>query len=152
MSLQNVEIICRYFEEQGDATHLASFWEADGDYYPVRDYDTVRRFPEARSCHGREEIARFFAEFANAWENFRWTVKDVRPVGDDRVFVQSHLSAAGRTSGMTLEGDVFHCFWLRHGRFIRAEDHLTIQGALHALGLRGETLEEAGLRRVAGWR
>ena len=40
----------------------------------------------------------------------------------------------------------YHCCWLRHGRFIRVEDHLTARGALHALGLSGETLEAAGLR------
>jgi hypothetical protein len=55
------------------------------------------------------------------------------------------MRAEGRASGVALEGDAYHCFWLRHGRFIRAEDHLTAKGALHALGLSGETLEAAGL-------
>jgi len=139
MSQVNAEVVRRYFEEQGDATGLAGFWEADGDYYPVR------KFPEAKPCHGREEIAGFLAEFATAWEGHRWTVKDLRSVGDDRVLAHTHLEAAGRLSGMAMEGDVFHCFWLRHGRFIRAEDHLTLKGALHALGLSGETLKAAGL-------
>jgi hypothetical protein len=40
---------------------------------------------------------------------------------------------------------MFHCFWLRHGRIFRQEDHLTLPGALHALGLQGETLEAVGL-------
>lgn len=35
-----------------------------------------------------------------------------------------------------LEGDIYHCFWLGHGRFIRVEDHLTAKGALNALGLK----------------
>jgi hypothetical protein len=52
----------------------------------------------------------------------------------------------GGTSGAAVEGDVYSCFWLRHGRFIRVEDHMTVKGALHALGLSGETLEAAGLR------
>ena len=139
MSQENVEIVRRYFDEPGDGERLGEFWEADGDYYPVRT------FPEAKPCHAREEITRFLTEFANAWEGHRWTVKDIRPVGDDRVLVHAHLSVAGRVSGMALEGDVFHCFWLRHGRFIRAEDHLTVKGALHAIGLSGETVEAAGL-------
>ena len=37
------------------------------------------------------------------------------------------------------------CVWLRHGRFFRCEDHLTLKGALRALGLSGETLADAGL-------
>ena len=33
----------------------------------------------------------------------------------------------GRASGMPVEGDLNHCCWLRHGRFIRVEDHLTLR-------------------------
>ena len=55
------------------------------------------------------------------------------------------IQAEGRASGVALEGDAYHCFWLRHGRFIPVEDHMTANGALHALGLSGETLEAAGL-------
>jgi len=51
-------------------------------------------------------------------------------------------SMSGRGSGLNLEGDLYQCFWLRHGRFFRVE---TLSGALHALGLHGETLEAAGL-------
>jgi hypothetical protein len=46
---------------------------------------------------------------------------------------------------VALGGDIYHCVWLRHGRFIRVEDHLTAKGALDALGLSGETLAAAGL-------
>jgi hypothetical protein len=51
----------------------------------------------------------------------------------------------GRSSGVAQDADVYHCFWLRHVRFIRAEDHLTPKGALHALGLSGQALEAARL-------
>jgi hypothetical protein len=116
---------------------VAEFWESDGDYYPARG------FPEARPCHGREEIADFFVGLREPWEGYRWVVKDMRGIGDDRVFVHGRIEAEGRASGAGAEGDVYQCFWLRHGRFIRVEDHLTAKGALHALGLSGETLEAA---------
>jgi len=45
-----------------------------------------------------------------------------------------------------LDGDLYHCFWLRHQRIFRVEDHLTLTGALRALGLSGDSLEAAGLR------
>jgi hypothetical protein len=44
-----------------------------------------------------------------------------------------------------LDGDIYHCAWLRQGRFFRWEDHLSLKGALRALGLSGETLEAVGL-------
>jgi hypothetical protein len=143
MSEQNVEVVRRYVEGWPEAELPAwvdRFWESDGDYYPVRG------FPEARPCHGREEIVAFLTEFRAAWEGYRWVVKDTKGVGDDRVFVHGRIEAEGRASGAKLEGDIYHCCWLRHGRFIRVEDHLTAKGALHALGFSGETLEAAGLR------
>jgi SnoaL-like domain len=145
MSRANVEIVRRWLEElpqdpEPFPAWAAGLWESDGDYYPVRS------FPEARPCHGREEIVRFFAEFIPAWSEYRYVVKDARAIGDDRVFAHGEIHAAGRASGVALEGDTYHCCWLRHGRFLRVEDHLTAKGALHALGFTGETLEAAGLR------
>ena len=71
MSEENVEIARRYWEKGLEALPLEQtlervdrFWESDGDYYPVR------RFPEARPCHGREEIAGFLIEFRAAWEGY----------------------------------------------------------------------------------
>jgi SnoaL-like domain len=147
MSQENVEIARRYMEatEEGRRGVRAiqalvdEFWESDGDYYPVRG------FPEARPCHGREEIVRFLTALFPAWKSCRYALKDARAIGDDRVLVHGEIQAEGRASGVALEGDAYHCFWLRHGRFIRAEDHLTPKGALRALGLSGETLEAAGL-------
>jgi hypothetical protein len=144
MSEENVEVVRRYFgiplhEDSELPARIASFWESDGDYYPVR------RFPEARPCHGREEIAAFLTEFRAAWDGYRLVLKDARGISDDRVFVHGRIEAEGRASGVKLEGDIYYCCWLRHGRFIRVEDHLTAKGALHALGVTGETLAAAGL-------
>jgi hypothetical protein len=118
MSEENVEIVRRWLEglpqDPEDVPALAAeLRESDGDYYPVRS------FPEARPCHGREEIVRFGAELIPAWSEYRYVIKDARAIGDDRVFAHAELHAAGRTSGLALEGHTHHCFWLRHGRFIR---------------------------------
>ena len=138
MSEENVEVVRRYVEA-APIGGAAGFWETDGDYYPVR------KFPEAKPCHGRDEIASFMSGFYETWGTSRWVAKDIKAIGDDRVLVHGHLEADGRASGMALGGDVFICLWLRQGRIFRQEDHLTPQGALRALGLKGETLEAAGL-------
>ena len=143
MSDENIEVVRRYLEgvevQQDTSARIAHFWEPNGDYYPVR------RFPEARPCHGRDEIASFLSDFLTAWEDYSYSIKDVKRVADDRVFAHGRIRAEGRASGMSLEGDIYHCFWLRHGRFIRVEDHLTLGGAVRALGLSDDALEAAGL-------
>jgi ketosteroid isomerase-like protein len=144
MSQESVEVVRRFFENfsAGSGEILASgadFWDADVDYYPVR------KFPEARPRHGRAEVVQFLVRFLDAWSDLVWAVEDLIDVGDDRVLARTSMQAEGRESGMKLEGDLYTCFWLRHGRFFRVEDHLTLGGALCALGFEGETLEAVGL-------
>jgi SnoaL-like domain len=145
VSGENAAIVRRWLETLSTAPakaamSAADFWDADADYYPVR------KFPEARPCHGRDEVMRFLAAYREAWSGYDYALLDLLEVGDDRVLVCATLRAEGRGSGMELEGDLYHCLWLRHGRFIRVEDHLTLRGALHALGLEGQNLQAAGLR------
>ncbi len=142
MSQENVETVRRIIEEgpiDRDPEQLLGIWDPRGDYYPVEE------FPEARPCHGVEEIAHFFSDFQQAWHHFEITVNAITPVRDDRVLLHTTLSAEGRESGVKLQQELFSAFWLRHGRVFRQEDHLTLPGALHALGLSGQTLEAAGL-------
>jgi hypothetical protein len=81
-----------------------------------------------------------------AYSRSEWVIRELLDVGEDRVLARVTLRAEGSDSGISLEGDHYQCFWLRHGRFFRVEDHLTLRGALRALGFEGETLEAAGLR------
>jgi hypothetical protein len=148
MSAQNLEIVRRWLESltatpQDAPAFAATFWDADADYYPVR------KFPEARPCHGIGEILQFFAGYLEAWTGYDYAIQSTIDVGGDRVLVCASLRAEGRGSGMRLEGDIYHCLWLRHGHFFRVEDHLTLKGALHAFGFSGETLEAEGLKPSA---
>jgi len=141
MSRQNVEVVRSWlrgdiFDADDLARGVARYWDEQADYYPVS------KFPEAASCHGREEIVDWMVAYAEAW-SFDHAIHDVIAVGDDRVLAYATMRAEGRESGIELRGDIYFCFWLRHGRILRGEDHLTARGALHALDLDGETLEAA---------
>lgn len=142
MSRQNVEMARRWCEamtagpEETQAA-IAEMADPDLDFYPVR------KFPEAQPCHGREEFSQFMARFQNSYSSTEWPVKKMIEVGDDRVVAWANLQTEGRGSGVRLEGDVYICFWIRNGRFFRIENHVTERGAVVALGLEGETFEDA---------
>src|SRR5207253_2520945 len=119
---------------------VAEFCDPDIDYYPVR------KFPEALACHGQEEFSKFLVRFRESWSRFEWAINELIEVGEDRVLACLSMRAEGSESGMNLEGEVYQCFWLRHGRIFRQEDHLTLSGALRAFGIEGETLEAAELQ------
>jgi hypothetical protein len=114
---------------EGATEHIPELWEPDADYYPVKGW------PEARGRHGHDEIALFFREFWEAWSAADSEIDELVAIDDVRVLARTRLAATGIGSGLSLEGEVFHCCWLRNGRFIRVEDHLTEKGARHALGL-----------------
>jgi hypothetical protein len=145
MSQENVEVVRRWLAATSDASAgaalaaVSEFWDAAADYYPIR------KWPEAQPCHGHEEFSLFLARSREAFTRFDSTARWLVAVGDDRVLACVHLQWEGRGSGITLDGEIYYCYWLRHGRFFREEDHLTLSGALHALGLEGDTLEAVGL-------
>jgi|SRR5436189_5103720 len=144
MSRENVEVVRRWLAvgsvgpEEARAA-VAEFCDADVDYYPVR------KFSGALPSHGLDEFSEWLTRWLEAWSQLEWAVKELIEIGDDRVLVCAHMRAEGRGSGVRLEGDIYQCEWLRHGRLFRIEDHLTLSGALHALGFEGATLEAAGL-------
>jgi ketosteroid isomerase-like protein len=143
MSQENVEIVRLWYaalsagpEEARSA--VTELFDNEIDYYPIR------KFPEAHPCHGPEEVAQFAVQYRETWAHFEHTVPDLIAVGDDRVLARGRVRAEGR-AGVQIQGDHYTCVWLRHGRFFRVEDHLTLKGALYALGLNGDTLEAVGL-------
>jgi hypothetical protein len=145
MSQENLEVARRWLAASGRGPAeapaiVAEFCDADVDYYPVR------KLSDAQPCHGSEEFSQFLVRWLEAWSRLEWAVDELIEVGDDRVLVCAQLLAEGRGSGVKLEGDLYQCLWLRHGRLFRIEDHLTLGGALHALGLTAATLHGAGLR------
>jgi SnoaL-like domain len=119
---------------------MADVVDPDVDYYPVR------KFPDAAPCHGRDEFARFLVRYREAW-SYKYTIQDVIGVGDDRVLLCVMMNAEGLASTIELSGEVYHCCWLQDGHIVRLEDHLTLNGALRALGLQGETLEATGTEK-----
>jgi hypothetical protein len=144
MSQENVEIVRRFaVAMNGDVASIeaavAELFEEDSDYYPVR------KFPDARPSHGREEFADWMTFFYEGFPRLNLEIRELFPVGDDRVLAWMNLRAEGRGGAIALSGDLYTCYWMRWGRFFRVEDHLTLSGALRAFGLEGETLETLGL-------
>jgi hypothetical protein len=69
VSTKNVEIVRRWTESlsatpQQALASAAEFWDADADYYPVR------KFPEARPCHGPDEVMQFLVGYREVWSQY----------------------------------------------------------------------------------
>jgi hypothetical protein len=145
MSEENIKIMRQVLEgfrelaPEDTPQYVEQYWEPDCDYYPAKN------FPDSRPCHGREEIARYLTDYLRVWDRFEFSINRLIAVGDDRLLSHVTVRADGRQSGLRLDGDLYQCDWLRNGRLLRQEDHLTQAGAIRGLGLTGETFEAAGL-------
>lgn len=144
MSRENVEIARRWSDAAfgGAESAVAILAELSDDHI---DCYPVRKFPGAHPCHGREQFFRWLRDYLEAFARIENVIRGLYPIGDDRVLAHVTLRMEGRTSGVSLDGDLYNCMWLRHGRLFRIEDHLTVSAALRALGLDEESIEAAGL-------
>ena len=75
---------------------------------------------EGGSYRGREELSRFFAEWAATWKT--WEVRDpeMREI-DAQVLVLGHVYAEGAGSGVTLDQPVAYLFEFRDGLLARGQ-------------------------------
>jgi hypothetical protein len=138
VSEQNVETVRRWIDEVARATTpeavtavVSELWDPDADYYPVR------KFPDRQPRHGLEQIAAFMGTWRDAWGAFEFTVREIVPIDDVRVFVRTSVKARGHETQAPVDGDLYFSIWMRHGRLLRVEDHLTAAGAHRALGWDG---------------
>lgn len=135
---ENLAVVRRYLTWPGapdkaerDRVHNETLDERC-DFYPVR------AFADPAPRHGRDEVRAFMSQFWEAWEQWQVDPVEVDAIDDVRVLARTRIQAVGRESGIELDVDLFHCFWLRNGRILRMEDHITEPGAREALGLRLE--------------
>src|SRR5687768_5128039 len=111
MSQENLELVRRWqatmsaSPEDTRAT-MSEYWDAEADYYPVR------KWPEARPCHGREAVSQFMFRFTEAFSHFEVVTRWLTAVGDDRVLACAELRTEGRGSGINLGGEVYTSYWL----------------------------------------
>ena len=78
----NAELVRWAFDKlnEHDVTPLKQFWTAE----------TIERFPD-RTCHGGDEIARYFEDTFAAMPDFHMDVQAVVEQGED-IFVHWHLT------------------------------------------------------------
>jgi ketosteroid isomerase-like protein len=136
MSQENVEVIRAYVEAYnagGDA--FADFLD-DVMTEDVEIVPDASRFPEAKPFRGREEYRRYIADIDQDWEGGgRSEIKEIVPVGDDRVVTRTDRGGRGRASGIDLRSSLSSISTLRDGQITKFEFFFDHAQALEAAGL-----------------
>ena len=133
MSQENVEFVKAAIEAYiaGDHDAHLDFFAEDVEVRPDAS------LPEAKPFRGREEFRRFLAESDEDWEGGASSgeIREVFPVGDDRVVTLADWGGRGRASGIDVRSSLTSILTIRDGRIVKIEWFFDHAKALEAVGL-----------------
>ena len=134
MSEENVEIVRAAYRAYiaGDREAYLDFFAEDVEACP-----DASRFTEAQPFRGRDEFRRFLAESDEDWEGgaISGEIREIFPVGDDRVVTLADWGGRGRASGIDLRSSLTSISTVRDGRIVKIEWFFDHAQALETLGL-----------------
>ena len=128
MSAENVELVRSITAEWGQGIYSSAAW-AHPDIELVADGGVTR---------GINEVAKRWAEFLEAWDEFATSAEEILEAGDDRVLALVRFQGRGRGSGTPVaDFSGAQLFTFRDGKVVRLELFTQRDAALDAAGLEG---------------
>jgi ketosteroid isomerase-like protein len=128
MSQENVEVVRKLFELQGDPGVFELF-------HPEVIWTNFSSAPEQESFVGHAGVRQWFQGFAETLGNFEFVPDEIIDAGDRGVVTVSHATGRGVKSGVPVEITVSTIFGVRTGKIVSAQGYETKQAALEAAGL-----------------
>ena len=129
MSQQNLEIVRRAFDEMGSEGDEGGVWARDVEVINAEGWviETVYR--------GHEGLRRWREDLAEAFGDFRIVVEDVLEVDEQRVLTTQRFVGRFRATEIPFDGRWASILWVRDGKIVRAQGHLSKRRAMRAAGL-----------------
>jgi uncharacterized protein len=123
----NLEVVRRAFEQMGGDVQDA--WDPDVEIFNAEGWviETVYR--------GDEALRRWWEDLAEAFGDFRVVLEEMQEVDDERVLTTQRSVGRFRTTGLPFDGPWASILWVRDGKVVRAQGHLSKRRALRAAGL-----------------
>ncbi len=132
MSQENLEIARRGI----DAVNRGDRDEWLAGFAPDAEWHTTGRFADEGVYRGRAGLERLWAEFRGDIEEPRFSVSDIRAVGEERVFVAGAMTGRGKQSKAGFEEPHWFVLTFRDGLTVRVETYRDSVRALEGAGLR----------------
>jgi ketosteroid isomerase-like protein len=130
MSQENVELARRAAEawnEDGPES-LRRFWAEDGEWHDPPN------LPDSRVVRGRDAVAAYLTDQADAVGGLKFTIVDVRARGET-VVLRVELTLHGPASGIDVPAEMAQVIAVADGRIQRVSTFFRWDEALEAAGL-----------------
>jgi ketosteroid isomerase-like protein len=130
MSQENVELLRRTIEvfNRGDRAAVLAY------FAPEAEWHTSGEFADQGVYRGHAGIERLFAELEEDIEELRFSVSEIRDLGD-RVFAAGKTKGRGKRSKADFEQPFWYVVTIRDGLTVRVEAYVDPAQALEAAGL-----------------
>jgi ketosteroid isomerase-like protein len=132
MSGRNVEVVRGLYAalSGGDLDTILDGWHPDGVY---RAALTQAVEGDAGAYRGHDGLRRWWNDVHESWEDISVDILEMEAAGDS-VHVEFVVRGRGIGSGIALEQKQFQVFELRDGKVIEAQDYVSREEALRAMG------------------
>jgi ketosteroid isomerase-like protein len=133
MSQENVERLRQAY----DAVNQGDFEPFLAGAHPDLEYRANLQavMGESGTYRGREGLAEYVKDLRSVWSSWRWILKEVSTLDEAHVLAVIDWEGVGLRSSVPVTVHAVVMFTFQDGLVIRAEDHLTRQAALEAVGL-----------------
>jgi uncharacterized protein len=128
MSENDVLAVRRSYEALNDGDVEAALRALDPDAV-WRDSPEL---PGGGEFRGREEVRGFLQDFLAEWRDFNQRIEE-EIVAGDRVALVIHLSAIGRSSGISIDTRYAHVWTMHEGRGVRVDAYRDPEQAISEL-------------------
>ncbi len=134
MSQENMEIVLRAFDANRSGPPDATVEAAVALANPRIEFRSRLTSVEGSTYRGHDGVRRYFADMADAWQEWRNEVIEIREVSPDAVLSELTFRGTGR-SGVDVELRSAIVWVFAEGKVLQMHAYPTPEGALEAAGL-----------------
>ena len=125
----NENVVRLAFSELGTDLTESQYWDPEVEMVNAAGWVIEAAY------HGPEGVMRWWEELDDAIADFRFGLLSVRELDDERVMTTQRTMGRFRETGIPFDVEWASIQWVRDGRIVRAEGHLSERRALRAAGL-----------------
>jgi ketosteroid isomerase-like protein len=129
MARENLEVVRRAFENIRSGEYEGGAWD------PEVEVLNAAGWVIESSYRGHAGLRQWWDDLAEAFGDFGIELEDVMEVDEERVLTTQRFIGHFRATEIPFDGAWASILWIRDGRVVRAEGHMSKRRAMRAAGL-----------------
>jgi ketosteroid isomerase-like protein len=132
MAGDNLEVVRRAFEDLRSGDYEGGAWDSEVEVINAAGWVIET------SYRGHAGLRRWWDDLAEAFGDFALELEEAMEVDEERVLTTQRFVGHFRATEIPFDGPWASILWIRDGKIVRAEGHLSKRRAMRAAGLTAE--------------